>query len=528
MPVILLIEDERVLARNIEISLTRAGYGVLNAASVRGAQALLREASIDLVIADINLDDGDGIDFINKNKTSLGNVPLVVMTGQDSVVNRARTDDFPVSVFVAKPFALSRLREVVAALLEESNPQATSHANSNKSVVMYSHDTIGLGHMRRNVAIARELVKRVPDLSVLLIVGCPKGILFETEPGIDYVKLPSLSKLSRDRYQAGSLRLDSQTTRAVRMGIIERVVTTLRPSVLLVDHEPAGVWNELEPTLKRLRGDGSTRVILGLRDILDDPDLLRTRWAQSGKDTLIRDYYDYVMIYGNQTFYPSAELYGLDDLKQGAIEYCGVVTSAMATQRQHSSCHTKRIVVAGGGGRDAYPLIDTALSAYELITLDERPDLMLVAGPLMEQDLRIELQIRARRLGVPCLEMVTDFPALLEQTDLLITMAGYNSVNEALAARCPLVVVPRVGPSSEQRIRAAKLEEIQLGRVIYREELTPESIADAMCSANPVRTESNFSPLQFSGAGNAAEIITAQFVSTERLDGQESARVFSR
>lgn len=527
MPVILLIEDELVLARNIKIALTRAGYEILHAASVRVAQTLISDVTIDLVVADINLGDGDGIEFIVKNQTSLTNVPMIVMTGQDSVLNRTRADVFPVSVFLAKPFALSRLREVVALLLEESNPNATVKSNPNQSVVMYSHDTIGLGHMRRNVAIARELVKRVPALSVLLLVGCPKGILFETEPGIDYVKLPSLNKLSRDRYQAGSLRLDSETTRAVRMGIIERVVTTLRPCVLLVDHEPAGVWNELEPTLQRLREDGVTRVILGLRDILDDPDLLRTRWAQSGKDTLIRDYYDHVMIYGNPSFYPSAKHYGLNQLTAGTTKYCGVVTSAKTTDKRNACGKPKRIVVAGGGGRDAYPLIDAALSAYELIASSKRPNLTLIAGPLMEEDLRIELQIRARQLGVSCHEMVNDFPALLDQADLLITMAGYNSVNEALVSRCPLVVVPRVGPSSEQRIRAGRLVELQLGRVIYREELTPERIAEVMCAVNPVPTQQNLSPLRFKGAKKAAELITAQLGSTTNTVNREVGRVIS-
>ena len=528
MPVILLIEDERVLARNIDIALTRAGYEILHAASVGVAQALIRDTTIDLVIADINLGDGDGIDFIIKNQSSLTKVPLIVMTGQDTVLNRTRTDDFPVSIFLAKPFALSRLREVVAALLAESNPQSTTQYHSNESVVMYSHDTIGLGHMRRNVAIARELVKRVPALSVLLLVGCPKGILFETEPGIDYVKLPSLNKLSRYRYQAGSLRLDSETTRAVRMGIIERVVTTLRPSVFLVDHEPAGVWNELEPTLKRLRQDGSTQVILGLRDILDDPDLLRTRWAQSGKDTLISNHYDQVMIYGNSAFYPSAKHYGLNELMPGATKYCGVVTSAAASKRRNSYDLPRRIVVAGGGGRDAYPLLDTAMSAYELIPSSKRPNLTLIAGPLMEEDLRTELQIRAQQHGVVCHEMVSDFPALLDQADLLITMAGYNSVNEALVSRCPLVVVPRVGPSSEQRIRAARLMELQLGRVIYREELTPERIANVMCTANPLPNHNDLSSLQFTGARKAAELIGAQLTLSASTDNKEIDHVISK
>ena len=56
-------------------------------------------------------------------------------------------------------------------------------------IAFYSHDTIGLGHMRRNSAIARQLVTQLPDVSVLMLVGCPAGMVFEPHPGIDYVKL---------------------------------------------------------------------------------------------------------------------------------------------------------------------------------------------------------------------------------------------------------------------------------------------------------------------------------------------------
>ncbi len=184
-------------------------------------------------------------------------------------------------------------------------------------------------------------------------------------------------------------------------------------------------------------------------------------------------------------------------------------------------------MVAGGGGRDAYPLIDTALSAYRLIPSSQRPNLTLIAGPLMEEGLRAELQIRAKQLGVSCLEMVSDFPALLEQTDLLITMAGYNSVNEALVSRCPLVVVPRVGPSSEQRIRAARLQELQLGRVIYREELTPERIVNVMCTANPLPHHNDLSSLQFTGARKAANLIAEKLALSMSTSEQEVDHVIS-
>ena len=200
--------------------------------------------------------------------------------------------------------------------------------------MMYSHDTIGLGHMRRNTAIAQELVARVPGASVLMLVGCPAGMIFEPQPGIDYIKLPSLTKLGRGRWQAGSLRIDAATTRALRAGILDRVIETFAPDVLLVDHEPAGVWDELVEPIRALRTRGRTRVILGLRDILDDPDRVARAWAGNGTGDVISDLYDDVLIYGSDEFYPSDAAYGLEALRPGRVRYCGAVTTVRPMPRE--------------------------------------------------------------------------------------------------------------------------------------------------------------------------------------------------
>ncbi len=197
---ILLVEDEPVIARNIARALERTGAEVIHVASACAAHNALTKSGYDLVIADISLGDGDGLDVIGEAADILQDTPIIVMTGQDSVKNRASAECLPVAAFLSKPFALTRLVELVAGLLRTEPARQGDKAAP--SVVMYSHDTIGLGHMRRNSAIARELVALVPGVSVLMLVGCPAGMVFEPHPGIDYVKLPSLSKLGRGVFQA--------------------------------------------------------------------------------------------------------------------------------------------------------------------------------------------------------------------------------------------------------------------------------------------------------------------------------------
>jgi predicted glycosyltransferase/CheY-like chemotaxis protein len=501
---ILLLEDEPIIARNICRTLQKHGHAVTHAASAQEAQARLLSAHYDLVLADVNLGDGDGIDVLGAHGPALSDVPIIIMTGQDTIDNRLRAEGLAVSAFLSKPFAMSRLAELIGALLAETGKLAG--VRRGPSVMMYSHDTIGLGHMRRNTAIAQELVARVPGISVLMLVGCPAGMIFEPHQGIDYVKLPSLTKLGRGRWQAGSLRIDAATTRAMRAGILERVIETFQPDVFLVDHEPAGVWDELVEPIRALRARGGTRVVLGLRDILDDPDRVARAWAGNGVDRVISSLYDDVLIYGNARFYPSDAAYGLEALRPGHVRYCGAVTTVRTALRDRWTGPPRRVLVSGGGGRDAYALLDTALAGLEALTRSRRPEMTLIAGPLMDAELSAALAHRAEQAGATFKAQVTDLPARLAASDLFVTMGGYNSVTEALATGCPAVVVPRVGPSDEQRIRAERLQALGLATVIWRHELTPARMAAALTTRPPTPIAMG---LSFDGASVAAAHLVA-------------------
>jgi len=302
-------------------------------------------------------------------------------------------------------------------------------------------------------------------------------MVVEQHPGIDYVKRPALSKLGRGVYQAGSLRIDAQTTRDMRMRIISGVLEAIRPNVFLVDHEPAGAMDELLPVLDMLRCQPDVRTVLGLRDILDAPERTCALWADQGIDRLIAKAYDHVLVYGDESFFPSIAAYGLHMLKPGAVTDCGVVTTVTPRDRPTRKTRPARVLVSGGGGRDAYPLIDAALRALELLPARKRPKMTVVTGPLMDAELRSAAMRQGHAVGATVLEHVSDMPAMMAQNDLFLTMTGYNSINEALAIGCPIITVPRLGPSAEQRLRAEALELAGLAHYLRREELGPDSIA---------------------------------------------------
>lgn len=505
---ILLIEDEDLLARNIARALQRVGPEVVRAGTASAARKALAMGGHDLVIADISLGDGDGLDLLAEAAPMLGQTPVVVMTGQDSVVNRSRAEGLSVAAFLSKPFALARLVELVTGLLRPDGISTNRFAAVHRgpSVVMYSHDTIGLGHMRRNSAIAKELVAQVPGISVLMLVGCPAGMVFEPHPGIDYVKLPSLAKLGRGVYQPGSLRIDTRTTRDMRMRIIDGVIAAIQPDLFLVDHEPAGAMDELRPVLKTLKARPGVRTVLGLRDILDDPARTRALWSDQGTDRLIAEDYDHVLVYGDQRFFPSIATYGLASLKPGNVSECGIVTTACAHPSLPVSRRPARVLVSGGGGRDAYPMISASIAAMAEIPERKQPRMTVITGPLMDRELQTEAMRLGALNGVEVIDHVADLPARMRRSDLLITMAGYNSINEALAVGCPIVTVPRLGPSAEQRLRAEALERAGLAHYLRREDLSASSIARLLLKT-PQRGDST--SLNINGVQNAARVLAS-------------------
>ncbi|MFQ5565296.1 MAG: glycosyltransferase family protein, partial [Paracoccaceae bacterium] len=386
------------------------------------------------------------------------------------------------------------------------------------SVMMYSHDTMGLGHMRRNSAIAAKIVTSMPSASVLMMVGCPTGVVFDLQPGVDFIKLPSLAKVGRNRWRPSSLRVSSAVTRSLRAGILQRSVEAFRPDVLLVDHEPAGVWDELVPTLQALRRSGSnTRVVLGLRDILDDPGRTRAEWHRRGISDLVRDHYDDILIYGDKGLYPSHDHYGLEALAPGRVRYCGYVTTVSPPATPAPVRRGRgAIVVSGGGGRDAFPVLDAALEGLRAMPPGSRPAMTLIAGPLMDEEIFKILKRRADLTGVDLLRSTPDIPALLRTADLFVTMGGYNSLTEALAIGCRTLVIPRVGPSSEQRIRAEILSKRGLIETLSIDQATPEALARRFGCLRPAR-RARLSPLTLGGAAAAASFI-AGILSSQHPD----------
>ena len=80
----------------------------------------------------------------------------------------------------------------------------------------------------------------------------------------------------------------------MRRAVLRAVFESFAPNLVLVDYMPAGVWGELRQPLAALPRE--TRVVLGLRDVLDAPGVTRENWREAGHEDALRRYYDRVLV----------------------------------------------------------------------------------------------------------------------------------------------------------------------------------------------------------------------------------------
>ncbi|MDZ4136314.1 MAG: hypothetical protein U1D06_12095, partial [Paracoccaceae bacterium] len=176
-------------------------------------------------------------------------------------------------------------------------------------VLMYSHDTFGLGHLRRCRTIAHALVEEHRGLSVLIISGSTIAGAFDYRARVDFVKIPSVIKLRNGEYTSLAEHIDVQDTIQMRRSIIRHTAETFNPDIFIVDKEPLGLRGEVEETLAYLKSRGTT-LILGLREVMDAPRLLDAEWKPNDVMNKINRIYDDIWVYGPPDFYDP--LVGLD------------------------------------------------------------------------------------------------------------------------------------------------------------------------------------------------------------------------
>lgn len=344
--------------------------------------------------------------------------------------------------------------------------------SANTRVLFYSHDSFGLGHLRRTLALARSVSEQSSEADSLILTGSSLASGYLLPPRVDTVKLPVVTKDENGEYRADRLASDFERVRAVRSRLALAAAESFEPHVAVVDKTPLGLRGELVPALESLRASGRCRLVLGLRDIEDSPANVRRQWRGTRMYDAIQRYYDAILVYGPPSSPDAIDCMGWEDL-EAPVHHVGYVGSVMPDAGPIDLPEDYLLVTAGGGadGRDMLAAVLGAIRKERLPC-----STILITGPLMSaRDVQYLLEL-ARGLHVRVYEFRADMEAVVAGARAAVTMAGYNTVSELLGAGTPTLLIPRVLPREEQLMRARSLADAGLADMLHPNDLSPENV----------------------------------------------------
>ena len=350
--------------------------------------------------------------------------------------------------------------------------------------LFYSHDSYGLGHVRRSISIADSLLRNIPGSSALMLTGAPRAHYFHYPPRCDYVKLPSVTKAPDGRYVSGGIDMSLERTIRLRSRLIHETASWFHPQVVLVDHAPLGLCGEVLPTLGALsRFRPRAHRVLGLRDVIDEPKVVKAAWAREGVIEVLRSCYDLILVYGQQEMFDPIRAYDLPPDVARKIEFVGYIRregkkiETMDLRSRFAPRTGQLVVVTLGGGGDGNVLLRSFFEGYEALGKSSPFEVVAVTGPLMSPKKRARFQAWASKLeGVTVLEYMNELPDLFEASSFVVSMGGYNTVCELACAGARALIVPRVFPRKEQLFRVRLLADRGMVRFLTPKEATPSAL----------------------------------------------------
>lgn len=340
----------------------------------------------------------------------------------------------------------------------------------NLRIALFSHDSLGLGHIRRNRVLAFALAKDLPaltgrDVSGLLIAGNPEAARFDLPEGWDWVILPGVTPADGG-YAPRALASSMEGLSALRTAAIAAILDQQQPDLLIVDRHPFGVDGELREVLDRVRHRGC-RTVLGLREVLDTPSVIDGEWDRVGGAGAVAAAFDEVWIYGDPAVYDprvTGEVPPELASKATSTGYLSIESGNARTRadpyRAARPAHidsnepsSRRFVLTCvGGGSDGAALASVAVSAVPPAGHSH----LVVTGPQMD---RADFEALAASAGetTKVIRHSDDMPGLIDSAGAVVCMGGYNTMSEVMATSTPALVVPRKGHRAEQPRRAFAL-----------------------------------------------------------------------
>lgn len=321
-------------------------------------------------------------------------------------------------------------------------------------VVLYSHDSQGLGHIRRNLAIAHALAERLPGLTGrkvngILVTGESTATSYGQPVGWDWLVLPGIAKHGAV-YAPRYLDMEMRQLIGLRAGVIEATLVGFQPDLVVVDRHAFGVDGELMKSLAVIRASRpECRIVLGLREVLDSPDVARREWESLGSMGYVRQIFDELWVYGDPGVHDPVSSGEIPPQLKDRVRFTGYLSLGRPCPQPTTPIQMPYLLTTVGGGADGFALTLAAARAK----VPQGYHHLVITGPQMPEAQQASVKEAARKRT----RVVTSIPdalARIKAASAIVTMGGYNSICEVMSTNVPALVVPRIWPRREQLIRA--------------------------------------------------------------------------
>lgn len=342
-------------------------------------------------------------------------------------------------------------------------------------ILLYSHDTFGLGHLRRNRKIAGAVRAHVPLAQITVATGSNVSDAFPPLSGVEFVRLPAVVKNSDGSYDSAKAGETLEQVLRRRSRLLVETAKAVSPDILITDKEPLGLLGEMEETLQLLRGR-DCYTILGLRDILDSSIKLQQEWDGKGIVSRLNELYDEIWVYGRPDFHDP--LAGIETAGNTLpeVHFMGFLGSPAPELPSKGPGLTAPpqgpyVLATAGGGADGAMLIKAVLAACEAPN-GVKGNVVLLLGPFTKDEVRADIEKRAARLeNITVRDFTPEPEPLIAGASGVVSMCGYNTFCEVLHFDKPALFVPREKPRLEQKIRAERAREFGIARMLRQSEI---------------------------------------------------------
>jgi predicted glycosyltransferase len=384
-------------------------------------------------------------------------------------------------------------------------------------IVLYTHDTLGLGHAQRVAKLASGLTQADADTRCLILTGLEKPGLIPPSNRIDFVRVPGVIKTGVEKYKSRRLGVPLSMLTSIRSNVFNASVESFRPSILIVDNVPLGMNGELLPLLEQLKAKRRpVKTVLLLRDVLDSPRHIKSIWARRGDYDALCRLYDLILVFSQPEIFNPVEAYDFPAAAARKTRFCGFLGTlsfrhtSLADPMSFPRAGKPMVMVTVGGGEDGFTLIWTYLKGVVNSPGLKDTQHFILLGPFIPEAKRNK--IVASFGGTPNIFIhyyVFDFADWLNVSDLVVAMGGYNTVYEVLSLKKKLLVIPRVFPRREQLIRAKALADRGLIEMIHPDHITPELLCQKVTRILSKPLPKSHAPeLKFDGVRNAVHHIS--------------------